>query len=257
MKWIDSMGGEHTITGSACNTPIPALASQSNTITDKKLLPIAKVLYGPLVHVGQSGVIEIGPLTCLPLDENPPTRLEVIEQNLNKTRDLVENLITQNNENILEIIQNINTSISENHPPKPPCPVEKSNVYLIEGECFAFEKTTRNKDGAKAYCASIFGEHLRGRIHEPRTRSIQNAVLSKWNAFEPGTCHWLGINDNQSEGTWRYDSDDSKIAFSSWGTGYPKSRTSYNCAYQVYSSGAKWIDYLCPAAGCYALCELE
>ena len=119
--------------------------------------------------------------------------------------DGLANLVTQNNENILKIIQNINTSISENHPPKPPCPVEKSNVYLIEGECFAFEKKLCNKDGAKAYCASIFGEHLRGRIHEPRSRSIQDAVLSKWNAFSSGNCHWLGINDNQSEGIWRYD----------------------------------------------------
>jgi len=236
MKWIDSMGGEHTMTGAACNTNIPALASQSNTITDKTILPIAKVLYGPLVHVGQSGVIEIGPLTCLPFDENP----------------------TQNNENITEIIQNINSSIFENHPPKPPCPVEKSNVYLIEGNCFVFDKTARHKDNTKAYCASAFGEHLLGRIHEPRSRSIQNAVLSKWNTFAPGShCHWLGINDNQSEGTWRYDSDDSKIAFSSWKAGEPNDGASYNCAYQHYSAGAKWEDYTCGSAGCFSLCELE
>jgi len=258
MNWIDSMGGEHTMTGSACNTHIPAHASQSNTITDKTILPIAKVLYGPLVHVGQSGVIEIGPLTCLPFDENPPSRLEVIEQNINETRDIVEDLINQNTGKILEIIKNTNTSIGENHPPKPPCPVEKSNVYLIEGECFAFDKTkVRKKDDTKAYCASVFGEHLHGRIHEPRSRSIQSTVISKWNTFAPGGYyHWIGINDKQSEGTWRYDSDDSKIAFSSWTSGQPDGGTGQNCACQSYSSGVKWIDCACGGTW-YALCELE
>ena len=258
MKWIDSMGGEHTMTGDACNTPIPALASQTNTITDKTILPIAKVLYGPLVHVGQSGVIEIGPLTCLPFDENPPSRLDVIEQNINETRDMVENLISQSNEKTWEIIKNISTSISENHQPKPACPVEKSNVFLIEGKCFAFDAAARNLDDTNTYCSSVFGEHLRGRIHEPRSRIIQNAVHSKWMAFHGnGYCYLLGINDNQSEGTWRYNSDDSKIAFSLWDSGEPNSGTAHNCAYQYKSSGAKWVDYPCGSAGCYSLCELE
>ena len=46
----------------------------------------------------------------------------------------------------------------------------KSNVYLIEGKCFSFDNTNRNKDDTTAYCLSVFGKHLRGRIHEPRSR---------------------------------------------------------------------------------------
>ena len=75
--------------------------------------------------------------------------------------------------------------------------------------------------------------------------------------FLPDTCHWIGINDKQSEGTWRYDSDDSKIVTSLWGSGQPDGGTGQNCAYQYYYSGANWDDYPCGDAGCYSLCELE
>ena len=156
---------------------------------------------------------------------------------------------------MLEIIKNTTESYLLKR-----CPVEKSNVYLIEGECFAFDKTKyRKKDDTKAYCSSIFGEHLHGRIYEPRSRNIENAVPSKWGGFEGGH-HWLGINDNQSEGTWRYDSDDSKIAFSSWDNSQPGGGTGDTCAYQYYNeylSEAKWYYYPCGRAGLFALCELE
>ena len=42
-------------------------------------------------------------------------------------------------------------------------------------------------------------------------------------AIHGNNCYLLGINDNQSEGTWRYNSDDSKIAFSLWSPGEPNS----------------------------------
>ena len=34
------------------------------TISDKTVLPIMKILYGPLVHEAQSAKVVIGPLVC-------------------------------------------------------------------------------------------------------------------------------------------------------------------------------------------------
>ena len=52
-----------------------------------------------------------------------------------------------------------------------PDQTNKSNLFLIENQWFAFDKTIRRKrDDAKAYCALAFGENFRGKIHEPRTK---------------------------------------------------------------------------------------
>ena len=136
----------------------------------------------------------------------------------------------------------------------PGCPVGRPNIYLIHGECFAFDKTKgRNKDDTKVYCSSVFGSALDGRIHEPRSRSVQRAVLEKWNAFAPGHNHWLGITDNHRDGTWRYDSDNGTIAFSEWYNGQPNGGTGENCAFQ----GTTAHDYPCDKVDIYALCDLE
>ena len=55
--------------------------------------------------------------------------------------------------------------------PRTPDQTNKSNLFLIENQWFAFDKTIRRKrDDARAYCASAFGENFRGKIHEPRTK---------------------------------------------------------------------------------------
>merc|ERR1712008_83213 len=78
LKWIGVDGIQRTLTGGACNTHIPALANQTNFITEKNSLPIVKVLYGPLVHEAQSAKIIIGPLICepKPLDDWSQINLE-------------------------------------------------------------------------------------------------------------------------------------------------------------------------------------
>ena len=93
-------GIQRTMTGGACNTPIPALANQTNFITEKNSLPIVKVLYGPLVHEAQSAKIIIGPLICDPkplndwskfnLETNVKNLAQKIEISINDTKSSLD-----------------------------------------------------------------------------------------------------------------------------------------------------------------------
>ena len=66
---------------------------------------------------------------------------------------------------------NLHVGMLEGLRPQTPDQTNKSNLFLIENQWFAFDKTIRRKrDDARAYCASAFGENFRGKIHEPRTK---------------------------------------------------------------------------------------
>lgn len=73
-KWVDFNGTEHTIPGGVCNLPNPSWSSQTITINDKTILPIGKIKYGPIDHVGRGARAIIGPIFCeaLPFNERSP-----------------------------------------------------------------------------------------------------------------------------------------------------------------------------------------
>jgi len=141
------------------------------------------------------------------------------------------------------------------------CPVGKNNVFSIGSGCYAFDKTSRTFYSAQQYCTTIFGSNQRGKIYEPRSQLQQNEVLSKWNEIYPdGYHHWLGISDVQSEGVWKYVSDNQEVTFNSWRkkkTGdEPDGGSRVNCAYQQqFSNGPNWYDLRC-WSGSYTICEL-
>ena len=43
------------------------------------------------------------------------------------------------------------------------------NLPFIEGKCLLFAKNRLNKNSAKSFCISAFGEGLQGKIYEPNT----------------------------------------------------------------------------------------
>ena len=94
-KWVDALGSHHALNGSNCNTPIPAWTEQTNVIEDKNTLPIMKVLYGPLIHEGQSAKVVIGPIICEPRpnDDWSIVNLETHVKEVTEKIDILENVV--------------------------------------------------------------------------------------------------------------------------------------------------------------------
>jgi len=138
------------------------------------------------------------------------------------------------------------------------CPVGKNNVYSIGSGCYAFDKTFRTFSDAQQYCSTVFGSNLRGKIHEPRSRRQQYEVALKWKEFAPHSGYRLGITDKQSEGVWKYASDDQEVTYNKWNSGQPDGGTDQNCAvlYWNYSRGGpRWNDVSC-GTETFTLCEM-
>merc|ERR1712018_540897 len=58
------------------------------------------------------------------------------------------------------------------------CPVGKENVYAIGDGCYAFDKTLgRTFAETQQYCRTVFGPHLKGKIHEPRSKTQKEVGL--------------------------------------------------------------------------------
>ena len=144
-------GIQRTLTGGACNTPIPTLANQTNLITEKNSLPIVKVLYGPLVHEAQSAKISIGPLICepKPLDDWSKVNLET---NVKKLAQKMEISINDTKSSLNEEIEKL-----KKFHEKPTCLGERYRTIL--GVCYYFEKTKKNFTDALLNC--------NGKLYEP------------------------------------------------------------------------------------------
>ena len=105
-KWVDVKGNQHSLTGTTCNTQIPAWTEQVNTIADKNSLPITKVMYGPMVHEAQSAKIIIGPIICQPkpLDEWSQVNVETHMKHLSERTIGLELSFNNKIENINETL---------------------------------------------------------------------------------------------------------------------------------------------------------
>merc|ERR1712110_276069 len=121
-----------------------------------------------------------------------------------------------------------------------------------------------NYSQALAYCVDMGGH-----MAEPRTAEL-NQFISGLSVF---ATMYIPIKDEVKEGSWVWESDNSDLSWSNWGSGSPTTHRLRNCAYM--SSQGTWGDigcgipdtYVCskPAAlgapttpaPCLRLCTME
>ena len=207
-------GIQRTLTGGACNTPIPALANQTNFIIEKTSLPIVKVLYGPLIHEAQSAKVIIGPLICepKPLDNWSQVNLET------HVKTLAQNEITFENElnTLKDIINDTESSLTEEIEKlkkfhgKPNCPANDQLFRTILGDCYYFEIMTRNFTDALLNCRDKFGYET-GKLFEPVNIAIFKKVQAAAKTFYGVSDVWTGFIKIDSNGNLKRSSNGVKL----------------------------------------------
>ena len=114
LSWIDRYGDNHTIESlgqNVCNAKNPLWQVDTGIFDEKTLLPITGITYEGVEFEGQKTRIMVGPLTCLPNENQYDLRqhLETIEQ---KTDGTIENMTAF--EIRLDILEHNNTKQNEN-----------------------------------------------------------------------------------------------------------------------------------------------
>jgi len=227
LKWVDINGDQHTMTGISCNTPIPAWSNLTNTVTDKSILPITKVMYGPLIHEGQSASVVIGPIVCeghnhvtlqsivktltqdvRKVEDDLETELDEVKETLQKNNGNLETLETglvevketlQKNKETLE-------KLEELHNLEFPCQTLGGKYKFILDRCYYFDTIYRTLSAAKAHCNNVFSSIGRaGKIFEPVDINTFNTIKKTAATF---TTHWTWIGFVRSDATnWKRISD--------------------------------------------------
>ena len=151
----------------------------------------------------------------------------------------------------------------------PPCPTNDPNYHQLNDHCIYMEQSWKIYDDAKQNCLTKFGGH--GKLFEPKTWSENQmayklAGYGNWN-------WWIGVNDQQTEGSYVYESNGSPLSYtpkfypgyrnSSYGgrgrTSYGSRGTSRNCilfgrAGTPASDIVHWLEVDCTLPS-YSICE--
>ena len=119
---------------------------------------------------------------------------------------------------------------------------------MINNKCVYYETSRYNYEDAKQGCESRFSNN--GRLFEPKTW-YENEVAFKIGRHSLGIIYvnwWVGINDEENEGQFVFESDGTSISYSpSWFNGYGTKGTSNNCILFASEDGQTldWIDWPC------------
>ena len=84
--------------------------------------------------------------------------------------------------------------------------------YLL-GKCYFVNVDIQNYDNAIESCKTRFGNHLLGRLFEPKSIDVSRAVYDDAHGITGITKFWIGIR--QSGNPWYYGSG-GRIAFSGY-----------------------------------------
>ncbi|XP_078702848.1 uncharacterized protein LOC144928428 isoform X1 [Branchiostoma floridae x Branchiostoma belcheri] len=115
----------------------------------------------------------------------------------------------------------------------------------------AVTSSTRNWDQAQAWC-----NRNGGHLAHIKT-SAQQSLLKDMAMAHHGTNYWIGCNDRQAEGTWRW-SDGSRLSFTNWAPTQPDNADGIqDCGilYNIYNY-AYWDDTQCIRAY-FFICQTD
>jgi hypothetical protein len=127
----------------------------------------------------------------------------------------------------------------------------------IDGKCFYFLQEIKTYEDAQYECSDwfkTFDGNVQGRIYEPRNRAnfelIFKTATDIFGSQNP--VFWLGIDDIQTNGEFRYRSDD-KLATNSWTPWYENDLEGEdeNCLVGIKN---KWDDRNC-SSYMWVICE--
>merc|ERR1712156_911882 len=185
LQWRDINGQYHNITGGTnCNKMWPKMKSDSFELSDKTLLPISSVRYGPMEFDWKKASVSVSKLYCDPYEEpSLEDRMETMEERLVK----VEN--------------DTNVIVS--------CPTYKNYYKLVKNKCYYFEYSRMSYQSAQRNCKSK--ELFNGGLFEPHTVSETNEIYDVAKTVLGTSYHyWIGL-DSIGRGSyeWQYASDSS------------------------------------------------
>ena len=98
------------------------------------------------------------------------------------------------------------------------CPTENSNYAALKNTCYYFDTNYLTPEDARSACDSKFG-NLKGQLVEPRSIEENADIYAKAEEVQ-ATLYgwWIGVNDSQNEGTFRYESNGDVVPFTvCWG----------------------------------------
>jgi hypothetical protein len=114
---------------------------------------------------------------------------------------------------------------------------------MSSGHDYLFVRSARNWWDARAICESL-GYGL---------VTVNDANEESWlHGFEGPYIWWLGYNDTESEGSWRWSHGSS--SYTNWASGDPNNWSNEDCAMDNWSGDGRWRDYAC-GSGFYFICE--
>jgi hypothetical protein len=108
---------------------------------------------------------------------------------------------------------------------------------------YLFIRSAKSWWDAKAICESL-GYGL---------VTVNDASEASWlRGFEGPHSWWLGYNDTQTEGVWRWSHGSS--SYTNWQSGEPNNVNNEDCAHDNWAGRSGWNDYPCDI-GQYFICE--
>jgi len=112
----------------------------------------------------------------------------------------------------------------------------------------------RNATDAEESCQS-----KGGKLFEPQTSSMNDQIYNKAREIM-GDGNWVcfGINDNENEGQWVYNSNNAPVPYQdAWKDGYPRDNDSSNCAQFQTTSNPDWQEWMDKECryNCAYICE--